>query len=127
MALRTGTPVTTAQDIKRWIEVKGMFRRWLWRTRDAWLPRRPPSSAAWVVYRNMQRTWFCLFTPADVLVALALLILAGALLRLQGRHGYGWLHFSFSSQVGGGGSGQFSAARTNRFWAARLERCSSGP
>jgi len=59
-------------------------RRWPWRTTDAWLPRRPPSSAAWVVYRNMQRIWFCLFTPANLLVALALLILAGALLRLQG-------------------------------------------
>jgi hypothetical protein len=64
--------------------MKGIFRRWLWRIRDAWLPRRPPSSAAWVVYRNMQRIWFCLFTPANVLVALALLVLAGALLRLQG-------------------------------------------
>jgi hypothetical protein len=31
----------------------------------------------------MQRIWFCLFTPANVLVALALTVLASALLRVQ--------------------------------------------
>jgi hypothetical protein len=50
----------------------------------AWMPRRPPSSSAWVVFRNMQRTWFWLFTPANILVGLALAILAAALLRLDG-------------------------------------------
>jgi hypothetical protein len=48
-----------------------------------WLPRRPPSSSAWVVYRNMMRTWYTLFTPATALVALALGILGAALLRLD--------------------------------------------
>jgi hypothetical protein len=65
----------------RWSDVA---RPWRWRPRTAWLPRRPPSSSAWVVYRNMQRIWFCLFTPANVLVALALVVLASALLRVQG-------------------------------------------
>jgi hypothetical protein len=32
----------------------------------------------------MQRTWFWLFTPGNVLVGLALAILAAALLRLDG-------------------------------------------
>lgn len=48
-----------------------------------WLPRRPPSSSAWVVYRNMMRTWYTMFTPATLLVAIALAILGGALLRLD--------------------------------------------
>jgi len=56
------------------------------RTRG-WLPRRPPSSSAWVVLRNMQRTWFWLFTPANILVSVALAILAAPLLRL---HGWMW-------------------------------------
>jgi hypothetical protein len=47
-----------------------------------WLPRRPPSSSAWVVYRNMMRTWYTLFTGATALVALALAVLGAALLRL---------------------------------------------
>jgi hypothetical protein len=47
-----------------------------------WLPRRPPSSSAWVVYRNMMRIWYTLFTPATLLVAAALIVLASALLRL---------------------------------------------
>ena len=54
------------------------------RVRRARVPRRPPSSSAWVVFRNMQRTWFWLFTPANILVGLALAILAAALLRLDG-------------------------------------------
>jgi hypothetical protein len=49
----------------------------------SWLPRRPPSSSAWVVYRNMMRTWYTLFTAATALVALALGILGAALLRLD--------------------------------------------
>jgi hypothetical protein len=49
----------------------------------SWLPRRPPSSSAWVVYRNMMRTWYTLFTGATVLVAVALVILGAALLRLD--------------------------------------------
>jgi len=57
------------------------------RTSGARIPRRPPSSSAWVVMRNMQRTWFWLFTPANILVSLALSTLAAALLRL---HGWIW-------------------------------------
>jgi hypothetical protein len=48
-----------------------------------WLPRRPPSSSAWVVYRNMMRTWYTLFTSASVLATLALATLGAALLRLD--------------------------------------------
>jgi hypothetical protein len=44
------------------------------------IPRRPPSSSAWVVYRNMQLIWFALFTPANVLVPLAFATLAATLL-----------------------------------------------
>jgi len=58
------------------------------RTRGSWLPRRPPSSSAWVVFRNMQRIWFWLFTPANVLVGLAFVIFGSALLRV---HGWAWL------------------------------------
>jgi hypothetical protein len=54
------------------------------RREGSWLPRRPPSSSAWVVYRNMQRIWFWLFTPANILVGLALAIIAAPLLRLGG-------------------------------------------
>jgi phosphohistidine phosphatase SixA len=68
--------------------LKKMLQPWWWRARGTWLPRRPPSSSAWVVYRNMQRIWFCLFTPANILVALALMVLASALLRL---HGWIWV------------------------------------
>jgi hypothetical protein len=35
-----------------------------------------------VVYRNMMRIWYTLFTPATLLVAAALIVLASALLRL---------------------------------------------
>jgi hypothetical protein len=70
-----------------WMDV---FRPLRWPARTAWLPRRPPSSAAWVVFRNMQRIWFCLFTPANFLVALALAVLASALLRVRVR-GWGWM------------------------------------
>jgi hypothetical protein len=48
----------------------------------AWLPHRPPGSSAWVIFRNMQRVWFALFTPATLLVAAALVVLALPLLRL---------------------------------------------
>jgi len=51
----------------------------------SWLPRRPPSSSAWVVYRNMMRTWYTMFTAATVLVAAALIVLGAALLRLRTR------------------------------------------
>jgi hypothetical protein len=47
------------------------------------IPRRPPSSSAWVVYRNMQLIWFALFTPANVLVALAFATLAAPLLGVR--------------------------------------------
>lgn len=47
-----------------------------------WLPHRPPGSSAWVIFRNMQRVWFALFTPATLLVAAALVVLALPLLRL---------------------------------------------
>jgi hypothetical protein len=54
-----------------------------------WLPRRPPSSSAWVVYRNMMRTWYTLFTAATALVAMAVAVLGAALLRLDARD-LGW-------------------------------------
>jgi hypothetical protein len=76
----TGPDVSSRPSVVRWL-----VRR---RTRGPWLPRRPPSSSAWVVLRNMQRIWFWMFTPANVLVALALAILAAALLRL---HGWVWV------------------------------------
>jgi hypothetical protein len=41
-----------------------------------------------VVFRNMQRIWFWLFTPANVLVGLAFAIFGSALLRV---HGCAWL------------------------------------
>ena len=47
--------------------------------RGNWLVRRPPSSSAWIIYQNMQRTWWGLFTPATVLMAGALLVLTVAL------------------------------------------------
>jgi hypothetical protein len=53
--------------------------------RGTWLPHRPPGSSAWVIFRNMQRVWFALFTPATLLVAAALVVLALPLLRL------GWI------------------------------------
>lgn len=48
-----------------------------------WLPRRPPGSAAWVLNRNMQRTWAYLFQPAVLFVAAAFAVLAVPLLRLD--------------------------------------------
>jgi hypothetical protein len=74
---------STAQVYQRDDERRSV-RNWLVEARRAGLPRRPPSSSAWVVFRNMQRTWFWLFTPGNVLVGLALAILAAALLRLDG-------------------------------------------
>jgi hypothetical protein len=68
------------------------------RVQGSWLPRRPPSSSAWVVFRNMQRIWFWLFTPANILVGLALAILAAALLRLQG---WTWLPVALFALVTG--------------------------
>ena len=54
------------------------------RTRGgSWLPRRPPSSSAWVVYRNMMRTWYTLFTLATALAGAALIVLGAALLQLR--------------------------------------------
>jgi len=51
--------------------------------RRRWLPLRQPSSAAWVLYRNMMRIWYTLFTPATFLVVIALTVLAASLLRLS--------------------------------------------
>jgi hypothetical protein len=45
-----------------------------------WLVRRPPSSAAWILYQNMLHVWTFLFTPATVAVAVGLLALAYAAL-----------------------------------------------
>ena len=44
--------------------------------RPRWLVRRPPSSAAWVLYQNMMHVWTFLFTPATVAVIVGLLALA---------------------------------------------------
>jgi hypothetical protein len=50
------------------------------RATPRWLVRRPPSSAAWVLYQNMLHVWTFLFTPATVAVVLGLLALAYAAL-----------------------------------------------
>lgn len=76
---------TGTGDSRRWPVIRRLVQR---RTRGSWLPRRPPSSSAWVVFRNMQRIWFWLFTPANVLVGLAFAIFGSALLRV---HGWAWL------------------------------------
>ena len=46
--------------------------------RPRWLVRRPPSSAAWVLYQNMMHVWTFLFTPATVAVIIGMLALAYA-------------------------------------------------
>jgi hypothetical protein len=46
----------------------------------AWLMRRPPASAAWLLYQNMLRIWTFLFTPATAAVVVGLLALAYAAL-----------------------------------------------
>jgi hypothetical protein len=48
-----------------------------------WLLQRPPSSAAWVLYVNMMRVWYRLFTPATVCVVAALMAFATAALHLE--------------------------------------------
>lgn len=50
------------------------------RLRRRWLPRRPPSSSAWVLYRNMMRIWGLLFVPATALVLTGFVTLAVSLL-----------------------------------------------
>jgi hypothetical protein len=50
------------------------------RRRRRWLPARPPSSSAWVVFRNMQRCWFYLFLPATILTGTGLLVFGFPLL-----------------------------------------------
>jgi hypothetical protein len=50
------------------------------RPHPGWLVRRPPSSAAWVLYQNMLYIWTFLFTPATVAVVVGLLALAYAAL-----------------------------------------------
>ncbi|MFB4269192.1 hypothetical protein [Nonomuraea sp. GTA35] len=54
------------------------------RLRGRGLVRRPPSSAAWVLYQNMQRIWWGLFTPATISLMAALLVLAVVFLRVEG-------------------------------------------
>lgn len=49
-----------------------------------WLPARPPGSTAWVLNRNMQRTWAWLVQPAVLLTVAALVVMALPLLRLDG-------------------------------------------
>ncbi len=44
--------------------------------RRAWFPERPPGSTAWVLNRNMQRTWAWLFQSAVALVAASIVFLA---------------------------------------------------
>lgn len=48
------------------------------RGQPRWLVRRPPSSAAWVLYQNMLHIWWFLFTPATIAVVLGLSLLAYA-------------------------------------------------
>jgi hypothetical protein len=45
-----------------------------------WLVRRPPSSAAWILYQNMLHVWTFLFTPATLAVVVGLLALSYAAL-----------------------------------------------
>jgi hypothetical protein len=52
--------------------------------RGSWLVRRPPSSSAWLLYQNMQRAWWGLFTPATACVGLALVLLALTITRASG-------------------------------------------
>jgi hypothetical protein len=52
--------------------------------RPRWLVRRPPSSAAWVLYQNMMHIWTFLFTPATAAVLVGLVALAYAALDLSG-------------------------------------------
>lgn len=58
-------------------------REWLPKHRQQWLVRRPPSSAAWVLYANMMRVWTWLFTPATVCAGLALAVPAVVLMKPQ--------------------------------------------
>ncbi len=64
-----------------------------------WLPRRPPGSAAWILNRNMQRTWAYLFQPATLAVAAAVVVLALPLLQLD-RVGQGALVVALIAYVG---------------------------
>jgi len=52
--------------------------------RGSWLVRRPPSSSAWLLYQNMQRAWWGLFTPATACVGIALILLALVITRASG-------------------------------------------
>jgi hypothetical protein len=56
--------------------------------RGAWLVRRPPSSSAWLLFQNMQRVWWGLFTTATACFGLALLLLA---LTIVGTNGWVFL------------------------------------
>jgi phosphohistidine phosphatase SixA len=47
--------------------------------RPRWLVWRPPGSAAWVIYQNMQRVWSWFFVPATYLVVFGALLLGVAL------------------------------------------------
>jgi hypothetical protein len=51
------------------------------RRQPRWLVRRPPSSAAWILYQNMLHVWTFLFTPATIAVVIGLLALAYASLK----------------------------------------------
>ena len=71
-----------------WVERRPLPRDGSWpkkvsRRRQQWLVRRPPSSAAWVLYANMMRVWQWLFTPATVCVGLALAVPAVVLMKPQ--------------------------------------------
>jgi phosphohistidine phosphatase SixA len=47
--------------------------------RPAWLVRRPPAPATWIVYQNMQRVWRFFFEPACVALLLGVILLGIAL------------------------------------------------
>ena len=71
-----------------WVERRppprhGGWRDQVSRRRQQWLVRRPPTSAAWVLYANMMRVWRWLFTPATVCGGLALAIPAIVLMKPQ--------------------------------------------
>jgi hypothetical protein len=56
--------------------------------RPKWLVWRPPSSATWILYQNMMRIWFYLFTPATWAVVIGLLFLGFAVFKPTGAFVY---------------------------------------
>ena len=60
--------------------------------------RRPPSSAAWVLYQNMQRAWRVAFIPATFVSGVGVMLYATAEL---GPSGEEWWVFGFVAVITG--------------------------